>query len=183
MEDEPVTVVDAEGDYVAIAQQVLQNLGAVYEDAGAIATVLQPVAGAVRHDRRAAAGDAPVVKLQSVVDLTASPDVEGLKSQGNLLAGTVRGYDFQYGFVLRGMIAHGIRCGQIVTFSIDKTWGRWTDRRVKCAALLVRTSIVRAISEWLLQFGSASAKRSGTTAFAWVFSDQFYPGENWLAEP
>jgi hypothetical protein len=104
MKDDLVTVVDAEGDHVAVAQQVLLNLGAVHKHAVAIAAVLQPVAGAVGHNRRAAARDAPVVKLQNVVDLAAAPDVEGLKRQGNLLAGAVRGDDFQHGFGLRGNV-------------------------------------------------------------------------------
>ena len=121
MEDDLVTTVDAEGDHVAIAQQVLLNLGAIDEDAGAIAPVLQPVAGAFGHNRRAAAGDAPVVKLQSVVDLAAAPDVERLMGQGDLLSRAVRGDDFEYGFGLRGMIVHGIRRGQIVTSTIDET--------------------------------------------------------------
>ncbi len=113
MEDDLVTVVDAERDHVAVAQQVLQNFGAVHEDAGAIAPVLHPVAGALGHNRRAAAGDAPIVKLQSVVDLAAAPDVEGLRRQGNLLAGAVRGDDFEDGFGLRGKFVHESDVGKL----------------------------------------------------------------------
>jgi len=100
---------------------VLLHLGPVYEEARAIASILQSVACAVCHDRRAAAGDAPVVKLHYVINVAAAPYVEGLMGHGNLLSRAVRGHDFEYGFGLRGTIVHGIRCGQIVTPSINKT--------------------------------------------------------------
>ncbi len=121
MEDDLVTVVDAEGDHIAVAQRVLLHLRAIHKQAVAVAAVHQAVAGALGHDRRAAAGDAAVVKLQNIVDLTAAPDVEGLNRQGDRLSRAVRGDDFEYGFGLRGTFVHGVRRGQIVTCSIDKT--------------------------------------------------------------
>src|SRR5580698_5895698 len=102
MEDDSITVFNAEGDGVAVAQHVAIDPGAIHKNAIAVAAVLQAEAGALWRNRRAIARDAPIGKLQRVVAHAAAPNVERPMSQVDILPRTVGRDDFECSFGLRG---------------------------------------------------------------------------------
>lgn len=77
MEDDFVTGVDAEVDYVSVLEDFLIHPGAVDEEAIVVAAIFEPVAGFAGDDGGAAAGDARVGELKMIFFRTAAADEKG----------------------------------------------------------------------------------------------------------